>query len=78
MRIMAKRTGYITKNVKGKERVVFFTGSFSVTQGIKSVVQRTTREINRRYGKGTAYFRKTSKGDSSNDYLPIWSVFIKK
>jgi len=67
-----KKMGVVTQEVKGKERVVFFNRFFQSTQAIKSVAMREMRTINRRYGKGTAYTRKTGK---NGDW---YSVFIRR
>jgi hypothetical protein len=76
---MKKKTGYITKIVNQKERIAFYgSGSFVVTQVTKGKAQREAKTINKRYGKGTAYYRKTSTGDKNNMWLPIWSVFLKR
>ena len=76
---MKKKTGYITKIVNQKERIAFYGAtSFVVTQVIKGKAQREVNTINKRYGPGTAYFRKTSTGDKTNMSLPIWSVFLKR
>ena len=76
---MKKKTGYITQLVNGKERIAFYGPlSFAVTQVIKGKAQREVKTINKRYGPGTAYFRKTSTGDKTNMWLPIWSVFLKR
>ncbi len=76
---MKKKTGYITKIVNQKERIAFYgPASFVVTQVTKGKAQREVKTINKRYGPGTAYFRKTSTGDKTNMWLPIWSVFLKR
>ena len=69
---MAKKIGVVTQKVGGKDRVIFFNRFFQSTTAIKSVAMREVRIINRRYGKGTAYTRKTSK---TGDW---YSVFIRK
>ena len=75
---MAKKTGYITKTVKGKERLSYYGQGFVITQVTRMKAKSSVKEINKRYGKGTAYFRKTSLGDKTDMWLPIWSVFLKK
>lgn len=75
---MKKKTGYITQIVNQKERIAFYGASTAVTQVTKGKAQREVKTINKRYGKGTAYFRKTSTGDKTNMWIPIWSVFLKR
>ena len=72
---MSKKTGYITKNVKGKERLAFYSawGGPVTTQVTRTIAKSQVKEINKRYGKGTAYFRKTSVGNASNWF----SVFFR-
>ena len=72
---MAKKTGYITKNVRGKERLAFYSpfGGPVITQVPRTKAKSQVMEINKRYGKGTAYFRKTSVGNASNWF----SVFFR-
>jgi hypothetical protein len=76
---MKKKTGYITQIVNGKERIAFYGATtFAVTQVTKGKAMWEVERINQRYGPGTAYFRKTSTGDKTNLWLPIWSVFLKR
>ena len=76
---MKRKTGYITQIVKGKEHIAFYGATtFAITQVTKGKAQREVKTINKRYGPGTAYFRKTSTGDKTNMSLPIWSVFLKR
>jgi len=76
---MKKKTGYITQIVNQKERIAFYGATtFAVTQVTKGKAEREAKIINSMYGKGTAYYRKTSTGDNTNMWLPIWSVFLKR
>ena len=73
-----KKIGYITKIVNQKERILFYGPGSAVTQVTKGKAEREAKIINSMYGKGTAYYRKTSTGDNTNMWLPIWSVFLKR